>query len=38
MSSNHHERVALPMTIWVTLLACAKLIMSSAMRRPTPEW
>ena len=32
--SNQRERVDLPMTIWVTLLACAKLITSSAIRRP----
>ena len=30
--SNQRERVDLPMTIWVTLLACAKPITSSAMR------
>ena len=29
--SNQRERVDLPMTIWVTLLACAKLITSSAI-------
>jgi len=35
-NSNQGGRSDLAMMIWVTLLACAKLMMSSAMRRPTP--
>jgi len=35
VSSNHQLRADLPIITWVTLLACAKPMMSSAMRRPT---